>query len=466
MFIHTRSKLIYLIFLLPFGLSAQSWEPPSDIHMEQMIADTEEIFAMPDIPIGIEEDIIRINAVGMEWDVGGEVFEPRDSRRIPKGADGKKVGLFLIHGGGGDHRSKAREARFLAEKFGFKVVTFSFPGVINLNDPSRDWPGGTIKEDGSVRTPIWSRDSVITRDQYVVREDDTLNAKYGTLTLACANEGTEMHDRMAGWPVAFEVGGKEMMKRHFPADEYSIYIHGHSTGGPFSFMLTQRVPNIVGVIGMENSPFGYIFRVQTRSSGNPYGKQYGDLPFNCLHIRTWRDRARYIGVEALELEGPEVLMNLPNLIDRVLAGSDTNPRAGFKAEGPIHFGSTHQLSNMARATARRLELTYAETEALIHQYINYSRELRGMDVKPVPPIIFGIAQVSADHRRERYEQVTLPMYAAMDPPPKTRIVQFHAGTHGYSSPQENLPMGTFPSVAKLWRDAIMNGYYLTNKAYD
>ena len=168
------------------------------------------------------------------------------------------------------------------------------------------------------------------------------------------------------------------------------------------------------------------------------------------------------------LEGPEALMALPNLMDKVFARWERGKtQPNFKAEGPIHFGSTHQLANAARATAKRLKLDKQETEELVHQYIGYARELRGTNVKPVPPILFGVAEASADHLYERYEQVTLPMYAAMDPPPKIRVVQFRAGTHGYSAPQPDLPMGTFPSVAKLWRDAIMGGYYHRNlKAYE
>ena len=63
---------------------------------------------------------------------------------------------------------------------------------------------------------------------------------------------------MAGWPAAFERGGIEAMTRNMPEDEYSIYVHGHSTGGPFVFMLSQRVPNVAGVMAIENSAFGYI----------------------------------------------------------------------------------------------------------------------------------------------------------------------------------------------------------------
>jgi hypothetical protein len=461
------SVVLTIIISVFHGLpQADEFRIPAEVPLEQVIADSNEVLGLPDIPIDTREDIFRINAVGMEWDVGGAVFEPKDKSRIPVGPDGKKVGVFLIHGGSGDHRSKESVARLLAGKFGFKVVTLSYPGRIYLENPDRNWPDDTIKEDGSVRTPLWSTDSRITRDQYEIRVDDSLGIKYGKLTLACAKEGSEMYNRMAGWEAAFEVGGKEMMARNLPVDEYSIYIHGHSTGGPFSFMLSQRVENIAGIIGMDNSPFGYIFRVQTRASGNPTGKQYGDLPFNCLHIRTWRDVARYVGPEAYMMEGGGSLMYLPNLMDRVFDRWERNKtQPNFKAEGPIHFGSAHQLSNAARATAKRLELNTEQTNDLINQYVNYSRELRGFGVKPVPPVIFGIAQASADHSLEKYQQVTLPMYAAMDPPPKVSVVQFQAGIHGYTSPGPNLPMGPFPSVAKLWRDAIMGGYFLTNKSY-
>ncbi len=456
------SSVVWITCLVSSAQIARAgWDPPSEVSREEIVEISRTVLTMPEIRLKTREDIFRIRALDMVWDMGAMVYEPEDPSKIPTGPDGNKIGVFLIHGGSGDHRSKDREARFLVAKFGFKVVSMSYPGRLYLLDPSRDWPGDTIKPDGSVRTPIWNTDKLITEDQYEIVEDTSLHIKYGTLTLACAKEGSEFYNRMAGWPAAFEEAGKDLMRRHLPVGEYSIYIHGHSTGGPFSFMLTQRVENIVGVIGMETSPFGYILRVQARSSGNPTGKQYGDLPFNCLHIRTWRDTARYAGPEALMQEGPEALMRLPTLIEEVFQSWERGKnRPNFKAEGPIHFGSVHQLSQAARAAAKWLNMSTGETQALIEQYVGYSRELRGVDIKPVPPVIFGMALASADHTPERYQQVTLPMFAAMDPPPKVRLVEFKAGTHGYSSPEPDLPMGTFPAVAKLWYDAIINGYYL------
>jgi hypothetical protein len=449
-----------LASLLTAQILAAAWEPPAEMTREAIIEASRDLLARPDIPITVTEDIFRIRAVEMDWDGAGAVYQPTDPSRIPAGADGKKVGLFMIHGGGGDQRGMDKTARFLATKLGFKVVTMSYPGALYLLNESHDWPGRAMKEDGSVRTPMYTRETVIDKSQYDIVEDKSMRPKYGTLILACAKEGTEFYHRKAGWPVAFEEIGKSLMQRHLPPGEFSIYIHGHSTGGPFANMFTQRVENIRGLIGMDSSPFGYVFRKQSRESGNTEGKTYGDVPFNCMQVRTWRDRARYAGVEALMTEGPDALKRLPMLMEEVL-GDETRPvpSPSFKNEGMVHFGAVDRLAEAARATAQRLKLSPGETEAMVARYVGYARELSGPGVKPVPPILFGIAAYSADHTPERYQTVTLPTYAAMKPPPKTRLVQFKAGTHGYTAAEPDLPMGVLPAAARLWHDAIMNGYY-------
>jgi hypothetical protein len=441
--------------------SARRWTPPPIVSTEEIVQASEEVMAMPELDLDIRLETVRIRAVELDWDIAGAVYEPKDRSRIPVGPDGHKLGAFLIHGGSSDHRFMDDVARLMAGRFGFKVVTMSFPGRYYFGDPGGDWPGDTIHPDGSVRTPLWMRDRTITRDQYDIVEEASLRPKYGTLILACAKEGTEFHHRMAGWPVAFEEGAKELMRRHFPQGEYAIYIHGRSTGGPFSFMLTQRVRNIVGVIGMENSPFGYIFRLQSRPSGNSDGLTYGDaIPFHCLHIRTWRDVARMSGPEALMEEGPEALMRLPMLMEEVMEDWQKQTHyAQFKAEGMVHFGSEDQLSAAATATARRLGLSPERSADLVKQYIGYSRELRGPDVKPVPPIILGISLASADHTPESYKEVTLPMFAAMQPAPRVHLVEFQDGTHFYAEAAPGLPHGVAPAVVQLWHQAILSGYY-------
>ncbi len=428
------------------------WNPPSEVSRESILESSKTILARPDSPFKAREEIFRIRAVEMDWDMGAMVYEPEDPAQIPIGPDGNKIGVFILHGGTGDHRDERVLASMLAGKFGFKVVSMTYPGRLYLSDPSRDWPGDTIKPDGTVRTPIWKSDELITPNQYEVMEDQSMMERYGTIILACAKEGTVFYDRMAGWPVAFEEAGRDLMRRHFPEGEFSIYIHGRSTGGPFAFMLTQRVSNISGFLGMESSPFGYIYARQINQSWH--------LPFNCLKIRTWRDKARYEGPEALDREGPDALKRLPMLMERVFEEwqKDTY-KPLFKAEYPIHLNGIEALAASAQATARRLNLSAAETNELVRQYKGYTRELSGEGVRPFPPAILGAAHSSRDHSPEVYREVILPMFAAMDPPPKVSWVHFGAGVHRYFRPEPDLPLGVAPAVTQLWYDAIMGGYY-------
>src|SRR5262249_34852407 len=156
----------------------------------------------------------------------------------------------------------------------------TYPGRLNLENPSRDWPGDTIDSDGRVRTPIWLRGEKIEPDQMDVVHDVSLRDRYGTRINARAKPGTLFFDRMASWPVGFEEAMKEACRRHLPVDSYAIFVHGHSTGGPFVHMLCQRVANVAGIVGMENSPFGYIYQKMLNIEWPG--------PFNDLLIRTWR----------------------------------------------------------------------------------------------------------------------------------------------------------------------------------
>jgi hypothetical protein len=452
--------VLTLLSVLP--VSVADWQPPSFVSKEQILETSKKVLAKPELELAVREDIFRVRAMEMDWDLGGMVYEPKDPTKIAVGPDGRKLGAFLLHGGSSDHRFMDNVARLMAGRFGFKVLTMTFPGRLYLKDPSRDWPGDTMNPDGTVRMPQWNKDIPISREEYVVQEDKSVQEKYGTLILACAKKGSEFYNRMAAWPVAFEVGARDMMNRHLPASDYSIYVHGRSTGGPFSFMVSQRVENISGVIGMENTPFGYIYRKQSRSSGNDEGLTFGDvIPFNCLQVRTWRDIARMRGPEAADSEGTKALFRLPMLMEEVMdEWKETTKYAGFKAEGMVHFGSVEPLTAAAKAAAERLKMTPEQTEKLVQQYIGYSRELSGPGVKPVPPVILGVAKYSADHRPETYRKVTLPMFAAMKPPPKVRLVEFDSGTHFYAAAEPGLPLGVAPAVVQLWYDAIMNGYYL------
>jgi hypothetical protein len=281
---------------------------------------------------------------------------------------------------------------------------------------------------------------------------------------------------MAGWPAAFEKGGIAAMKKHFPEDEYSIYLHGHSTGGPFTMMLSQRVPNIAGILAIENSSFGYIYRAQA-AWGGQLGKIDGfnrvqddeillpsrSDPFDELYIRSWRDSARYAGPELLGQEGAEALMRLPMIMEDILDDwGDIQKNASFKAEYIVTHSIEESLTEAATVTATRMGLGREETQELIDHYIGLTRERKGRGVKPVPPVMFQITAHSRDHSREVYEEVVIPMFKEMDPAPKVSLTQFALGTHGYMEGEhvQGAPFGVGPAVFLQWDDAIKGGFFI------
>jgi hypothetical protein len=447
------------------------WQPPEFVTREQCIADTEEVLGLPDIPVKSAEDIYRINVLGMDWDLGMVVHEPVDAARIQRGADGRKAGFFLLHGGSSDFKGIERHAKLLASKYGFRVVAGTFPGRFYFPDPSRDWPDDTIHADGTVRTPIWQQGEIITPDQYEVVKDSSMRDRYGTRTLARAKPGTNFYHRMAAWPAAFEEGMIEACRRHFPANEFSIYGQGHSTGGPFICMLSQRIPNMAGVCATEHSPFGYLSMGRDEWGGDMgkisgyekvenQGKARSD-PFDELYIRTWRDLARYQGPEALGQEGPAALMRLPAIMEDIFeAWEKARNRPQFKAEYIVTHAITASLAEGARVSAARLKMNTDETAALVTRFAGYTRELSGPQVKPVPPFLFEISKDSRDHSPEVYDQVILPGFRAMKPAPKIGITRFGAGVHSFWKPEKDLPAGIVPSVIKSWNAAVTGGYFV------
>jgi hypothetical protein len=449
----------------------QGWQPPEFVSREQCIKDTEEIFGKPDLQLKQTEDVFLIDVLGMEWDLGMMVYEPDNASKIPTGADGKKAGFFLLHGGSGDFRGIERYSKLLANKFGFKVVAGTFPGRFYFPDSSRNWPDDTIHADGTVRTPIWKRGELISPAEYDVVKDPSKRNRYGTRTLARAKPETNFWYRMAAWPAAFEAGMIEACRRHFPEKEFSIYGQGHSTGGPFICMLSQRIPNMAGVCATEHSPFGYLCCERDKWGGD-MGKISGyekvekkgtgrTDPFHELYIRTWRDLARYQGPEALGQEGPTALMRLPAIMEDVLdAWENAKPRPQFKAEYVVTHAITDSLAEAAQVSAARLKMSKDETDALVNHFVGYTRELSGSNVKPVPPFLFEISKDSRDHSSEVYEEVIMPGFRAMKPAPKIGITRFGAGVHSFWKAEKDLPMGIAPSVLKSWDQAVRGGYFV------
>ncbi|HUC96889.1 MAG TPA: hypothetical protein VMR88_00340 [Candidatus Polarisedimenticolaceae bacterium] len=430
-------------------MSNQStWEPASVVSREEVRKLHHEVAAMPDISLNIHEDIFRIDALEMAWDIGVVVYEPVDASRIPSGPDGNRIGVFLLHGGVSDYKSVDGIARILAQKFGIKVASMTFPGRFYLLDPSRDWPGDVEGSDGSARTPLWSRETDITSDQYEIVQDASKREGYGTLISLRAKEGTEFYNRMAAWPVAFEEAIKETARRHLPQGQFSIYIHGHSTGGPFAMMATQRIPNIVGIIGYGTSPFGYMYPQVTGDNW--------EFPFNQLRLRTWRDTARYL-YEGMKDKG----VGLPMLMELTFERWEkSKKRPNFKAEDFVHKNSVRALEAAARAAAARLNLSAKDSERLVQRYWGYTRELSGLGVKPVPPFL-SLHGINDDTVTLSRCDKSLSLFAKLAPPPKVRCVSLGAGVHTWSHTEPELPRGIATAVAKLWHDAIMNGFFLT-----
>ena len=80
----------------------------------------------------------------------------------------------------------------------------------------------------------------------------------------------------------------------------------------------------------------------------------------------------------------------------------------------------------------------------------------------MPPVHICIAKDSRDHSPEVYEEVVLPMFKTIEPPPRVRLTQFGAGVHTYNKAEEGLPLGIVPAVAELYHEGITRGYFLSN----
>ena len=132
------------------------WEPPVQLTEEEVIRISDEVLAKPDIPVDVYDDIFRISVLEMDWDIACEVFRPTDLSLVPRGADGKKIGIFLLHGGMSDHRYMRPVAGLLSKKYGCKVVSMSFPGRCYLLNETHDCRGH-YQSDRTVRTPHWCR---------------------------------------------------------------------------------------------------------------------------------------------------------------------------------------------------------------------------------------------------------------------------------------------------------------------
>src|SRR5260370_18697610 len=79
--------------------------PPAAWSREEVLAASDAVLAMVPGAVTESEDIFRLSALGIDWDIGVRVYEPQPRATIAAGADRKKVAIFLLHGGAGAYKS-------------------------------------------------------------------------------------------------------------------------------------------------------------------------------------------------------------------------------------------------------------------------------------------------------------------------------------------------------------------------
>ena len=109
------------------GATPGGWEPPTRIDKDELVRISDEILAEPEIEFTELEDVFRIHSNGLDWDIGNFVYEPKETLQIAKGPDGKKLAVFMMHGGASDWRSIERLARTFCGKRGYKVCNMTYP---------------------------------------------------------------------------------------------------------------------------------------------------------------------------------------------------------------------------------------------------------------------------------------------------------------------------------------------------
>jgi hypothetical protein len=62
--------------------SRSTWEPAPVVSREEVLRLHHGVAAMPAIPSNIREDIFRIHALEMAWDIGVVVYEPSDQSKF------------------------------------------------------------------------------------------------------------------------------------------------------------------------------------------------------------------------------------------------------------------------------------------------------------------------------------------------------------------------------------------------
>ena len=82
------------------------WQPPERVSREETIARSDAVLAQARPAAArrprTSSASTRSGSTGT-W--ASRVYEPADAAQVARGADGKKIGIFLLHGGSGDYKS-------------------------------------------------------------------------------------------------------------------------------------------------------------------------------------------------------------------------------------------------------------------------------------------------------------------------------------------------------------------------
>ena len=71
---------------------------PRQLSRKAVLGASKQVLARRKRRITRKEDIFRISVLGLDWDIGLMVYTPAGGK-VTCGADGKKAGFFLLHGG-------------------------------------------------------------------------------------------------------------------------------------------------------------------------------------------------------------------------------------------------------------------------------------------------------------------------------------------------------------------------------
>ena len=63
--------------------SNTSWTPPDFVSRDDVISAYDSVLGRPDIAFATREDVFRIRAADMDWDIGAMIYEPVDGAVVP-----------------------------------------------------------------------------------------------------------------------------------------------------------------------------------------------------------------------------------------------------------------------------------------------------------------------------------------------------------------------------------------------